>query len=78
MVVLTGRSKKFNSTADEETVDLNDLFKGKCFLRLKSQEFEELEEKVKTLYNKLNPNGTKFFYDKNKSSNEWEDTVLMI
>ena len=39
----------------EDLVDFNDLFKGRCFLKYKNTEMEELEAKIKILYNKVNP-----------------------
>ena len=59
MIAFTGRDKTVaridpgDSDPDSQHLDLKDLSKGKCFLKLKCTEMDLLESQVKELYQKI-------------------------
>jgi hypothetical protein len=59
MVVFTGRSESnktgFATNILEESSLRNDLHKGRCFVRIKSDGVDKLEAKIKSLYDSVNP-----------------------
>jgi hypothetical protein len=59
MVVFTGRteSQKINIAVDihEESSLRNDLHKGRCFVKIKSDSVDKLEAEIKSLYDSVNP-----------------------
>jgi hypothetical protein len=63
LVAFTGRAdeslknKLKNSNFDLN--QLNGLFRGRCFLKIKSTELEKLETDVNQLYHSVYPNGKK-------------------
>ena len=66
MIAITCRDKATRTIQEEnqneeesekiESLNLNDLNKGKCFLKLKCSEMDSLESQVKELYEKIKLN----------------------
>jgi hypothetical protein len=57
MVAFTGRSEsQAMSFADQENSGLrNDLYKGRCFAKIKLDSVDSLESEIKQLYDIVNP-----------------------
>ena len=53
MVAFTGRTEQPRL---DDAVDTNDFFKGRCFLKHKCVEMEQLDVEVKELYGLVNKN----------------------
>lgn len=54
---VTNSSVNFLSADESSNLNLNDLARGRCFLKLKNDEIDKLELDVKELYDKCYPNG---------------------
>jgi hypothetical protein len=58
MVAFTGRSEFSSKNQNNllENQNASDLYSGRCFLRIKSDFIDKLDDEIKELYSKVNPN----------------------
>ena len=60
MVAFTGRSSlnsRIKKQSDKiDATHQNDLFKGRCFLKFKCNQMDELNKEIKSIYSIVNPN----------------------
>ena len=59
MVAFTGRTEQHTinlAAANQEEPSLrNNLYKGRCFVKVKTESVDKLEAEIKELYDKVNP-----------------------
>jgi len=59
MVAFTGRSSSLINNKDitdkNEATHQNDLFKGRCFLKYKCNQMDDLNKEIQSIYSIVNP-----------------------